>query len=59
LAVKLAEFGMELNSVQVIDIILDAQVVQAMNQVVASQKAKMASITEAEGRKQGEILRAE
>jgi regulator of protease activity HflC (stomatin/prohibitin superfamily) len=59
LAVKLAEFGMELDSVQVIDILLDSQVVQAMNQVVASQKAKMASITEAEGRKQAEILRAE
>lgn len=59
LAVKLAEFGMELDSVQVIDIQLDSQVVQAMNQVVASQKAKMASITEAEGRKQAEILRAE
>jgi len=59
LAVKLAEFGMELDSVQVIDIVLDSQVVQAMNQVVASQKAKMASITEAEWRKQAEILRAE
>lgn len=59
LAVKLAEFGMELDSVQVIDILLDSQVVQAMNQVVASQKAKMASITEAEWRKQAEILRAE
>lgn len=59
LAVKLAEFGMELDSVQVIDIVLDGQVVQAMNQVVASQKAKMASITEAEWRKQAEILRAE
>lgn len=59
LAVKLAEFWMELDSVQVIDIVLDSQVVQAMNQVVASQKAKMASITEAEWRKQAEILRAE
>lgn len=59
LAVKLAEFGMELDSVQVIDIVLDNQVIQAMNQVVASQKAKMASITEAEWRKQAEILRAE
>ncbi|MFA7285142.1 MAG: SPFH domain-containing protein, partial [Candidatus Absconditabacterales bacterium] len=56
---KLAEFGMELDSVQVIDIVLDSQVVQAMNQVVASQKLKTAAITEAEGRKQAEILRAE
>lgn len=59
LSVKLAEFGMELDSVQVIDIVLDNQVVQAMNQVVASQKLKIAAITEAEGRKQAEILRAE
>ena len=50
---------MELDSVQVIDITLDSQVVQAMNQVVASQKLKIAAITEAEGRKQAEILRAE
>lgn len=50
---------MELDSVQVIDIVLDNQVVQAMNQVVASQKLKIAAITEAEGRKQAEILRAE
>lgn len=56
---KLAEFGMELDSVQVIDIMLDNNVVQAMNQVVASQKMKIAAITEAEGRKQGEILKAE
>jgi regulator of protease activity HflC (stomatin/prohibitin superfamily) len=59
LEVKLAEFGMELDSVQVIDILLDSQVTQAMNQVVASQKLKAAAITEAEGRKQGEILKAE
>jgi len=59
LAEKLAEFGMELDSVQVIDIILDGNVVQAMNQVVASQKMKTAAITEAEGRKQAEILMAE
>lgn len=50
---------MELDSVQVIDILLDSQVTQAMNQVVASQKMKMAAITEAEGRKEGEILRAQ
>jgi regulator of protease activity HflC (stomatin/prohibitin superfamily) len=59
LAVKLGEFGMELDSVQVIDILLDSQVTQAMNQVVASQKMKMAAITEAEGRKEGEILSAQ
>lgn len=56
---KLAELGMELDSVQVIDIVLDMEVMQAMNKVVASQKLKIASITEAEWRKQGEILRAE
>ena len=45
---KLAQFGMELDSVQVIDIILDSEVVAAMNKVVASQKYKSAAITEAE-----------
>ena len=56
---KLGEFGMELDSVQVIDIKLDQTVVEAMNNVVASQKNKIASITEAEGRKQAQILTAE
>jgi len=50
---------MELDSVQVIDIKLDQTVVEAMNNVVASQKNKIASITEAEGRKQAQILTAE
>lgn len=56
---KLWEFGMELDSVQVVDIQLDQKVVEAMNNVVASQKNKTASITEAEGRKQAQILTAE
>lgn len=59
LAVKLAEFGMILDSVQVVDIVLDANVISAMNQVVSAQKFKTAAITEAEGKKQSEILKAE
>ena len=59
LSEKLGEFGMELDSVQVVDIQLDAKVVEAMNNVVASQKSKTAAITEAEGRKQAQILTAE
>lgn len=59
LCIKMAEFGMELDSVQVVDIQLDAKVVEAMNNVVASQKNKAASITEAEGKKQAQILNAE
>lgn len=39
---------MELDSVQVVDIQLDQKVVEAMNNVVASQKNKAATITEAE-----------
>jgi len=48
LRIKMAEFGMELDSVQVVDIQLDQKVVEAMNNVVASQKNKKATITEAE-----------
>ncbi|MCX6823288.1 MAG: SPFH domain-containing protein [candidate division SR1 bacterium] len=59
LRVKMGEFGMELDSVQVVDIQLDQNVVDAMNNVVASQKNKAATITEAEGSKQGQILSAE
>lgn len=59
LAGKLHEFGMELDSVQVKDIQLDASVMEAMNNVVSAQKNKQASITEAEGRKQADILNAE
>lgn len=59
LCVKMAEFGMELDSVQVVDIQLDQKVVEAMNNVVASQKNKAAAITEAEGQKQSQILSAE
>lgn len=56
---KLGEFGMELDSVQVVDIQLDQKVIEAMNNVVASQKNKTAAITEAEGKKQAQILTAE
>lgn len=59
LEIKLAEFGMILDSVQVVDIVLDANVINAMNQVVSAQKYKTAAITEAEGRKESEILKAE
>lgn len=59
LADKLHEFGMELDSVQVKDIQLDALVMEAMNNVVASNKNKLAAINEAEGRKQSDILNAE
>ena len=59
LAWKLHEFGMELDSVQVKDIQLDASVMEAMNNVVSAQKNKQAAITEAEGRKQWDILNAE
>lgn len=59
LADKLQEFGMELDSVQVKDIQLDISVMEAMNNVVSAQKNKQASISEAEGMKQSEILKAE
>jgi regulator of protease activity HflC (stomatin/prohibitin superfamily) len=59
LASKLQEFGMELDSVQVKDIQLDPRVLDAMNSVVASAKNKLASINDAEGRKQSDILNAE
>ena len=48
LEIKLAEFGMILDSVQVVDIVLDTNVISAMNQVVSAQKYKTAAITEAE-----------
>ena len=50
---------MILDSVQVVDIVLDTNVINAMNQVVSAQKYKIAAITEAEGRKESEILKAE
>lgn len=59
LAAKLEEFGMELDSVQVKDIQLDARVLDAMNSVVASAKNKLAAINDAEWRKQSDILNAE
>lgn len=59
LASKLHEFGMELDSVQVKDISLDGTVMEAMNNVVSAKKNKQAFITEAEGRKESDILKAE
>jgi len=59
LTAKLAQFGMELDSVQVVDIQLDKEVVDAMNRVVSSIKNKTAKITEAEANKQSQILAAE
>lgn len=59
LAEKLQEFGMELDSVQVKDIQLDGRVLDAMNTVVASSKNKLATINDAEGQKQSNILAAE
>lgn len=59
LAAKLQEFGMELDSVQVKDIQLDGRVLDAMNTVVASSKNKLATINDAEGAKQSNILAAE
>ncbi len=59
LASKLHEFGMELDSVQVKDIALDRDVMDAMNRIVAALKNKKAKITEAEADKESEILKAE
>lgn len=56
---KLQEFGMELDSVQVKDISLDEEVMIAMNNVVASEKNKQATIRNAEAEKQSLILKAE
>lgn len=59
LASKLWDFGMELDSVQVKDIALDAKVTEAMNWVVAADKNKQSTIKQAEWNKQSDILRAE
>lgn len=56
---KLGQYGMELDSVQVTDITLEAGVMQAMNQIVTEEKKKLALIREAEGRKAAQILNAE
>jgi regulator of protease activity HflC (stomatin/prohibitin superfamily) len=56
---KLSEFGMELDSVQVVDIQLDQNVIEAMNKVVASQKNRIAAIQDAEAKKKAQILSAE
>ncbi|MCS6982565.1 MAG: SPFH domain-containing protein [Candidatus Absconditabacterales bacterium] len=56
---KLGEFGMKLDSVQVVDIQLDHNVIEAMNRVVASQKNRIAAIEDAEAKKKAQILSAE
>lgn len=56
---KLSEFWMILDSVQVTDINLDPIVMDSMNRIVAAVKQKTALITEAEWKKQAEILNAE
>jgi len=59
LANKLWDFWMELDSVQVKDISLDAKVTEAMNWVVAADKNKQATIKVAEWEKQSDILKDE
>ncbi len=56
---KLGQYGMELDSVQVTDILLEAWVMNAMNQIITEEKKKLALIREAEGRKASSILDAE
>lgn len=56
---KLGQYGMELDSVQVTDIALEAGVMEAMNQIITQEKRKQALVREAEGRKASLILNAE
>lgn len=56
---KLGQYGMELDSVQVTDIVLEESVMQAMNKIIAEEKRKQAIIREAEWRKASMILDAE
>lgn len=56
---KLSQYGMELDSVQVTDIVLEAGVMAAMNQIVTEEKKKMALVKEAEWKKAAQILNAE
>jgi regulator of protease activity HflC (stomatin/prohibitin superfamily) len=50
---------MQLDSVQVVDIQLDKNVIESMNKVVASQKNRISAIQDAEAKKQAQILSAE
>lgn len=59
LKVKLGQYGMELDSVQVTDIALEESVMQAMNKIIEEEKKKQALVREAEGRKAAVILDAE
>lgn len=59
LRVKLGQYGMELDSVQVTDIALDESVMQAMNKIIEEEKKKQALVREAEWRKAAVILDAE
>jgi regulator of protease activity HflC (stomatin/prohibitin superfamily) len=56
---KLGQYGMELDSVQVTDIALEAGVMESMNQIITQEKRKQALVREAEGRKAAQILNAE
>ncbi|MBP7847834.1 hypothetical protein KA013_01250 [Patescibacteria group bacterium] len=56
---KLGQYGMELDSVQVTDILLEEGVMNAMNQIITEEKKKLAIIREAEGRKASSVLDAE
>jgi len=56
---KLSQYGMELDSVQVTDILLEEGVMSAMNQIITEEKKKLALIREAEGRKASSVLDAE
>ena len=56
---KLWQYGMELDSVQVTDIVLEESVMAAMNKIIAEEKRKQAVIREAEWRKASMILDAE
>ncbi len=56
---KLWQYGMELDSVQVTDILLEEGVMNAMNQIITEEKKKLAIIREAEGRKASSVLDAE
>lgn len=59
LKVKLSQYGMELDSVQVTDITLESSVLQAMNRIIEEEKKKLALVREAEWRKAAQVLDAQ
>jgi regulator of protease activity HflC (stomatin/prohibitin superfamily) len=56
---KLRQFGYTLDSIQVRDVKLDPQVMNAMNKVVETQKFKEAAMNEAEAKKIMQVKEAE